>query len=384
MMELTYENFIKLLAENLTIEKIRKNDSNLREGIQKIKNGNKVYIWPSASMGERVYKELKANGYENLFLVDKNNELSKVISPDEFVFDREDVLIIATLRHSKDIYNLAKQKKCKNILMYYNIKELGSMFPIIFPEDFYDKCFEELTIHLLKNIEEYKYMYFSLQDDASRKTFLNNMFFRLTYDVRYTFEKDEGIQYFDNSIIDFDFDGSVIDGGGYNGDTLEQFLELNRDFKDYHLFEPDGDLLKEAKKVSNDNRIYYINKGLYSTKKTLSFNKTMGDNGCIVESGNNKINVVSIDEYFKEKVSFIKMDIEGCELEALKGAQNIIKQYSPTLAICIYHKAVDYLEIFNYIRTLNKDYKFFLRHYSNYYTETVLYAVSKTREMLEN
>lgn len=375
MLEATYENFIKLLSKNLTIEKIREKDFNSRRCIQKIKNGSKVYIWPSGNMGVRVYKELKTNGYKNLFLVDKNDKLTNVISPDGLIFNQEDVLIIATPRQSNAIYNLAEHKKCKNILMYYSIKELGLISPIIFPQDFYDTCFEELTVHLLRNVEGYKDMFFSLGDEVSKKIFLNNMFFRLTYDIRYTFEYNNGIQYFDDSIINFNFDGAVIDGGAYNGDTLEQFLNLNRDFKEYYLFEPDEDLLEEAKKITNDNRIHYINKGLFSTSNILNFNKTMGDNGSIVENGSNKIDVISIDEYFKGKVSFIKLDIEGCELEALKGAQNIIKQYSPTLAVCIYHNATDYLDIFNYIKSLNKDYKFFLRHYSNYYAESVLYAV---------
>jgi FkbM family methyltransferase len=376
MIDITYENFIKLLSEKLTIEKIREKDINLRNGIQRIKNGSNVYIWPAGIMGKRVYRELKVNGYEKLFLVDKNNKSLEAIRPDELIFNLDDVLIIATLNHSNEIYTLAEKMNCKNILMYYNIKELGKVSPIIFPDDFYDKCFEELTNHLLNNIEVYKNMYFSLEDDASKRAFLNNMFFRLTYDVRYTFEEDKCIQYFGSSIVDFNSDDVVVDCGAYNGDTLEQFLQLNKDFKAYYLFEPDKDLLEQAKTITNDNRIYFVNKGLFSSKKTLRFNKTMGENGCIVDGGNDTIEVISIDEYFKEKVSFIKMDIEGSELEALKGAENAIRQYSPTLAICVYHKPTDYLDIFNYIKSLNSDYKFFLRHHRNCYAETVLYAVA--------
>ncbi len=141
------------------------------------------------------------------------------------------------------------------------------------------------------------------------------------------------------------------------------------------MFEPDEDLLEQAKDISNDDRIFYINKGLYSVNKTLSFNKSIGDGGSITLDGDKQIEVTSIDGFFKNKVSFIKMDIEGCELDALTGAKETIIKYSPTMAICVYHKASDYLDIFNYIQALNKEYKFFLRHYSNYYTETVLYAV---------
>ena len=377
MIQVTYENFIKLLAENLTIEKIREKDISLTNAMQRINNGSNIYIWPAGNMGKKVHKELKINGYEKLFLVDSNNKSPEIISPDELIFNPEDVLIIATLTHSNEIYNLATKMKCKNILMYYNVKELGKISPIIFPEDFYDKCFEESTNHLLENVEGYKNMYFSLEDHASKKVFLNNMFFRLTYDIRYTFEEDKDIQYFDSSIVDFNFDDVLVDGGAYNGDTLEQFLRLNREFKAYYLFEPDKDLIEQAKVITNDNRIYFVNKGLFSCKKTLRFNKTMGENGCIVDYGNDAVDVISIDEYFKDKVSFIKMDIEGAELEALKGAENTIRQYSPTLAICVYHKPTDYLDIFDYIKSINSDYRFFLRHHRNYYAETVLYAVLK-------
>ena len=377
MLEATYQNFMNLLHKDLTAEKIRENDAALRQALRNIKNGSKVYIWPSGKMGERVYKELKANGYNRLFLVDKNSSFKNVISPEELVFEENDVLIIATLRYCNELYKSAEQKNCKNILMYYNVKELGSVSSIIFPEDFYDQCFEELTMHLLKNIEGYKHMYFSLEDEISKKTFLNNMLFRLTYDIRYTFEFNKGIQYFDDDIIDFNFDGAIIDGGAYNGDTLEQFLKIGTNFKAYYLFEPDEDLLEQAKEVSNDKRIHYINKGLYSSVKSIGFNKTMGNGGSIAENGHKLIDTTLVDVFFNNKVSFIKLDIEGCELDALVGAQNIIRQCSPTLAICIYHKAPDYLEIFNFIKTLNRNYKFFLRHYSNYYAETVLYAIPK-------
>lgn len=72
------------------------------------------------------------------------------------------------------------------------------------------------------------------------------------------------------------------------------------------------------------------------------------------------------------------MDIEGAELDALKGAEKSIRLYKPSLAICIYHKASDYTDIFDYIRSLNSEYKFFIRHHLDYYAETVLYAVNKS------
>lgn len=379
MIDVTYNNFLKLFSENLTIEEIRQKDKNLRTSIERIKSGSRIYIWPAAVMGETVFNELKKNGFGNLFLVDKNNSNIDTISPDKLHFSDDDVLIISTLKHSNEIYHLAKKMECKNIIMYYDIKELGERSSIIFPDDFYDRCFEESTLHLLENKERYIDMYNSFEDDASRKTFLNNMFFRLTFDIRYTFDEDKDIQYFDDKIVKFNNKDVLVDGGGYNGDTLEEFLQLKKDFKAYYLFEPDKDLVEQAKKLTNDYRVHFVDKGLYSCKKTIGFNKTMGENGSIVNTGNDTIEVISIDDYFDDEVTFIKMDIEGAELEALIGAERTIKKYSPTLAICVYHKPTDYLDIFEYIKSLNKDYKFYLRHHRNYYAEAVLYALKKGR-----
>lgn len=69
------------------------------------------------------------------------------------------------------------------------------------------------------------------------------------------------------------------------------------------------------------------------------------------------------------------MDIEGSEMEALKGAENTIGKYKPRLAICVYHKPEDIIEIPLKILELNPEYKLYLRHYSYIHTETVLYAI---------
>ena len=75
------------------------------------------------------------------------------------------------------------------------------------------------------------------------------------------------------------------------------------------------------------------------------------------------------------KITHIKMDIEGAELNALKGAKNIIQRDTPILAICVYHKIQDFVEIPNYILSLVPDYKLYLRHHNISGTETVLYAI---------
>jgi hypothetical protein len=72
------------------------------------------------------------------------------------------------------------------------------------------------------------------------------------------------------------------------------------------------------------------------------------------------------------------MDIEGSELDALRGAAKIIRTQKPTLAICVYHKFEENWEIPEFIWSLNPEYQLFMRHYGEGLGETVLYAAPAT------
>lgn len=89
--------------------------------------------------------------------------------------------------------------------------------------------------------------------------------------------------------------------------------------------------------------------------------------------------VVSLDEDIHERVTFIKMDVEGVEMEALKGCQNHIKKDRPILAISLYHNVEDIYEIPLFINGIVEEYRFDIRHYTPYHGETVLYAIPKER-----
>lgn len=96
----------------------------------------------------------------------------------------------------------------------------------------------------------------------------------------------------------------------------------------------------------------------------------------IREDGEEIVNVTSLDkELGDEKVTFIKMDIEGSELPAIIGAKNIIIKNKPKLAISVYHKYEDIFEIPEIILKYNPNYKIYLRHYATSDSETILYAL---------
>ena len=129
---------------------------------------------------------------------------------------------------------------------------------------------------------------------------------------------------------------------------------------------------KRLRKYKNITLVPY---GLWDSKDELGF--TQGENATakISSEATNKIKVDSIDNICSdEKVTFIKMDIEGSEQKALQGAARVIKRDKPKLAICIYHSPEDLYEIPFWIKSIVPEYKLYIRHHSDTASETVVYA----------
>ena len=83
-----------------------------------------------------------------------------------------------------------------------------------------------------------------------------------------------------------------------------------------------------------------------------------------------------------EQPSFIKMDIEGAEYDALSGCKQTIERYHPILAICLYHRQEDLWRIPLLIHSVSKKYDLYLRRYSDECWEQVCYAIPKERDIL--
>lgn len=91
-----------------------------------------------------------------------------------------------------------------------------------------------------------------------------------------------------------------------------------------------------------------------------------------------KTKTIKIDDIIKnqniQKINFIKMDIEGAELNALKGAKETITKFKPKLAIALYHSLEDFDTIPRFIDSLNLGYKFYINHNTIHAEETILFA----------
>lgn len=172
-----------------------------------------------------------------------------------------------------------------------------------------------------------------------------------------------------------------IDAGCFDGATLLDFRKFAIEgYARIYGFEPNPASLLQTQDSIRENaieRVELLNKGLWDTSETVCFVDN-GDGSSIIDTGSIKIETVALDDVVdpEDIVTLIKMDIEGAELNALRGASKIITRDKPRLAICVYHKPEDIVDIPSYILSLNPEYKLYLRHHRPFAeTETVLYAV---------
>nr|WP_300185824.1 FkbM family methyltransferase [uncultured Agathobaculum sp.] len=185
----------------------------------------------------------------------------------------------------------------------------------------------------------------------------------------------------------FEDDEVFIDGGAYIGDSAERFAQRqNGKYNHIYSFEPDSRNLQKAKeRLKSLPNITLIHSGLWSKSGQMEFRNNADSLGSsliynLSEYTPSIISVVALDEIFAEKSirdypTFIKMDIEGSEKEALLGAQHIIQTTKPKLAICAYHKVEDIYELPQTILNIRPDYHMILRQHAYGRYETVLYAI---------
>jgi FkbM family methyltransferase len=182
----------------------------------------------------------------------------------------------------------------------------------------------------------------------------------------------------------------VIDAGGCFGDTALYFAhDVGENGYVYTVeFIPSNLEIMRRNFSLNKNlqqRITIVDYPLWNKSNELLYYTDQGPASFVTFSKSRAVMeetvTIAIDDLVRgrniPKVDFIKMDIEGAEINALKGAVQTIQEYRPKLAIAIYHQIEDFVNIVSFISDLNLDYKFYLGHYTIYAQETILFAIPK-------
>lgn len=311
-----------------------------------------------------------------------------IYSPEHlYAFTPSTHAILVTV-HMSNIYSVMKA-----------IKQVDN-FEIFYLNAVTDKFFCFFSNQLYDNYEKIREIEKELYDDTSKKVYREVVKRRIIGATGEFNDLKTGTdpQYIFRHMYEKVCDEVIIDCGGYIGDSVEKFvLSFGNNVKKIYSFECFQDNIvkikekgKELKEngwrgelvvapyaVSDKNDTIIFNdigkpEGGYlpDSRLTVQYNEKLAPINTI------EVETKTIDDYLpeNERVTLIKMDIEGAEYDALKGAEKTIKKCKPRLAISIYHNPSDYWRIYELIHSFSDEYQFAVRHHQNNHLDTVLYA----------
>ncbi|MEJ7682707.1 MAG: FkbM family methyltransferase [Segetibacter sp.] len=252
----------------------------------------------------------------------------------------------------------------------------------LFPGDLLPHYHFQTPEYFLQYKNEIKKVYENLADEESKKQFLAHVDCRINLNFEDLPEADTANQYFPSDVVSLSANEVFLDAGAYDGDTLKDFTSrTNNKFIKYLALEPDPVSYKILQDVaaSYENGIVEVFPYAVGVENTiLKFDATGGAGAGFSENGSIEVECKRADDFFYNyKPTYLKFDIEGAELDALKGSEKIIETYRPKLAVCIYHLPDDLWRIFLYLHNKFPFYNFFARTHQYDGLDFVLYAIPK-------
>lgn len=326
------------------------------------------YIFGRNEWGESIAQHIEVDGFIDDFTEEKKY-LGKPIVPIEKI--PKNALVVVVVIGKPIVAEKRVSQYQFNSIDYFSFYK-HSKLPVK-QVMFWDGMADDIKLNFVK----YEWIYGLLKDQISKNQFYNIINFRLSYDLTYMrgFEAIEEKQYFESFLDLSSNKESFVDIGAYDGATSEEFIKRSPAFEKVILFEPEDQNMKKAKeRLHQYKNIEYYSLGLSNKKERLSF-EVNGSSSRISSGGRKTIKVDCLDNIIKEKVTFIKMDIEGAEKDALEGAREVIKNSHPKLAISVYHKKDDFWRIPELVLGIRRDYDIYLRHYTQGISETIMFFI---------
>lgn len=373
--------FIFYLRQS-TNKKYYRGEKMNRVELEKILSGDiditkRLFIWGVGNTSNLYQEGLNRLEKEGIFIdgyVDNNEEKwgktfgnnKRIYSPNEII-NLSNILVLITSPQPRVINEISKQ-----------LDNMGLLWMHI----------DEFVLKIHRN--DVLSCYDLFIDEKSKSLYAELIRCRLFADYPTDNYVDKE-QYFSfRNFGEYDPNEVFVDCGAYVGDSLENYIwRTDGTFKKIIAFEPDIENVKainarleRLKKEWNlkDDKFEIYPYGISDKNSTSYIERYEINNGFGSKLKVNKtidsveIVSVSIDEYIKEPIGFIKADIESYEYKLIIGAKKCIEKYQPKLAICIYHNVVDFYSIPLLIHEICPDYNFSIRHYTHVLSDTVLYA----------
>lgn len=334
-----------------------------------------IFIFGLTNYAKIIYFYLQSKGITTNGFIDDFTDKEewfdvKILKSDNV--PRNNIIISAIVEgRPKSIFNKLASAGFQNIIDYFDFNFFNkAAFPIPFNEENY--------IKIINNLDKLNFIYNKIEDPKSREIFEHIIDFRINFNYsKHPFIYNLENQYFEN-YFDWCSIRTFVDAGGFDGNTSLKAIKNFKGLQKIKFIEPFPDAMNIAKEIlSNVNscKIEYILSAISSYNGKTFFTTSNGNANHFCSSSDLIVDVNRLDEIINEKVDYLKLDIEGEELDALIGAENIIKKYKPIIAVCIYHKQEHFWEIPNFLLSIKPSYKIFLNHYTEGICETVMYFV---------
>ena len=350
----------------------------------------RIVIFGTGYLGNMVLASLRSAGIEPLAFCDNNSSLwdsrkegIAILSPRDAVerYEGSAAFVVA-------IYNSSAPRR--------QLKELGCSRVIPYPALFWKywrsmRTEERLELpgRVLDLAGEMPAGYALLSDEASRREFCAQIRWRclLDYDCLPP-ASDSRQMYFDHDLFRLLEEEVFVDCGAFDGDSIRAFLEAGGGrFGRVYAFEADScnraALCSYRAGLPREiaGRLEVLPYAVGACNGPVGFYSEATAGSRLSDSGQGQaVECKTIDSALAETApTLIKMDIEGAEPEALRGAARTMAHCRPVMAVCAYHKLAHLWEIPQLLKSANPDYRIFLRRYAEECWETVYYAVPPER-----
>lgn len=371
---------LEVLREGLGKQRKKLKD---KERWSKIWSAEKMYIWGTGQLGCFALSQCKKNNRNVVSFIDNNLSVKgkllhgiKIVSPADI---ETDYPILVCSRAFVDIGDFINCNLENQWIYYEELAALDDSWEEWYGHEQYHEMFYKLDCHFKNYIQLFE----KCEDEVSKEVLDCILNYRTTFEREWLEKayikstiKGEKV-YFDKSIIKLTPGEVYVDCGAYVGDTALEFIKNVGGYKKIYVLEPCEKIFNQARiNLQAWDKIEFVHAGVGKETTRVRFSGG-GFDGHVDKYGEEKVQIVCLDEVIKVPPTLIKMDIEGAEIDALQGAKTIITQYRPKLAICVYHKAEDLFAILELIDSWNLNYAYYFRHYKKGISDTVLYCIPR-------
>ncbi|MBQ9742192.1 MAG: FkbM family methyltransferase [Ruminococcus sp.] len=246
-----------------------------------------------------------------------------------------------------------------------SIRELSLRHHVLVPvvPVFGDEIFNRqyLEEHL-STLEESRSL---LCDEESKRVFDNMIRFQFTGELSYLFSIESQREAALRDILCLTDKEDMLDLGAYRGDTIKEVISLFGGISSAIALEPDKKTFEKlCTFAKNFPCVTPLPYAVWSEIKELSFSGGGGRQSALNSEGKDNVRAVSADSITERKrITYVKMDVEGVEKEALLGMSKLLNDQKPKLSIAAYHRTCDLAELIPLIHRLNPQYRIHLRHH---------------------